>query len=231
MEWKKEYGDRKAFGDIGGAGLELEVTIQNSAWLRVGLFGGGFGIDLYNRGYAGAYLVSLDIPIFDAGIQFKLDASYRVDIPADVLKVVDTVVDVADGVISTFESAKAYALSFVWKFVEFAYGILDVVDDFLDGLPDTVIDALSKALPFLTKSSADVAGDVAGAIGNSSFFCSKGMAKFAAVAEKFDGFASGVHEFLNTNCVVEKVRDGMEIAEEVLEQRPAAQGEHRRTLL
>ena len=38
------------------------LRISNHAWLRLGLFGGGFGIDLDNRAEAGAYLIQLEVP-------------------------------------------------------------------------------------------------------------------------------------------------------------------------
>ena len=155
----KECDDRALFGDLGGAGIG-SATSNNMAWLRVGLFGGGFGLDLDNRGYAGAFLISLEIPRDDAGVQFKLDASYRVDCCRRAQRRVgDEIVDGATDVMAGFEAAKAARRQYVYRFVEIGHHVLDVIDDFLDSMPDEIIEKITGVFPMLA-GNTDVIWDL-----------------------------------------------------------------------
>ena len=101
LDWNFQVGDPQLLGSFGGAGAGALARVANGAWLRVGLFGGGFGVELDNRAEAGAYLATLQVSLFFAVLEFKLDMTYRVDIPAGVTKFVNTVLSKADLVLAT----------------------------------------------------------------------------------------------------------------------------------
>lgn len=85
IDWKKFYGDKKLFGDWGGLGMGAELTFKNSAWARLGFFGGGFGIYLDNWAWLGFVLGPLRVSIFKAQMIFKADAAFRIDLPVGAL--------------------------------------------------------------------------------------------------------------------------------------------------
>ena len=217
LDWYKEYGDRALFGDLGGAGIEISATSNNMAWLRVGLFGGGFGLDLDNRGYAGAFLISLEIPIIDAGVQFKLDASYRVDIPADVLNVVDKIVDGATDVMAGFEAAKAAVLKYVYRFVEIGHHVLDVIDDFLDSMPDEIIEKITGVFPMLAGNTSDVISGIFGLLSNATGFID--LLRESGIIELLDKFVLAVDKVeavAFNNTFVQGVEEVLEKADELI---------------
>ena len=49
VEWSKFWGKRNLLPKLGGAGITAQIELRNSAFLRIGLFGGGFGVDLFNQ--------------------------------------------------------------------------------------------------------------------------------------------------------------------------------------
>ena len=71
IEWSKFWGDRDLIPVWGGAGVSAELAIRNSAFLRVGLFGGGFGVDLYNLARIDGELLKWNVKIFFAEFAFK----------------------------------------------------------------------------------------------------------------------------------------------------------------
>ena len=217
LDWYKEYGDRALFGDLGGAGIEISATSNNMAWLRVGLFGGGFGLDLDNRGYAGAFLISLEIPIIDAGVQFKLDASYRVDIPADVLNVVDKIVDGATDVMAGFEAAKAAVLKYVYRFVEIGHHVLDVIDDFLDSMPDEIIEKITGVFPMLAGNTSDVISGIFGLLSNATGLVD--LLRESGIIELLDKLVLAVDKVeavAFNNTFVQGVEEVLEKADELI---------------
>jgi len=67
-------------GTLGGAKAEAAAVAENSAWLRLGLFGGGFGVDLFNEAKALAEARFLNFggeqEFLFASLQFKMDKTY-----------------------------------------------------------------------------------------------------------------------------------------------------------
>lgn len=74
--WSKFWGDRKLFGGMGGAGAGGELVVRNSAFLRIGLFGGAFGLDLENRAVGELVLLKWTLEIFYAEFSFKWTVTY-----------------------------------------------------------------------------------------------------------------------------------------------------------
>ena len=131
--WNKEWGSRTLLGDFGGAGADAIVSLNNRAWLRVGLFGGGFGIHLDNFADASGYLVILEVAIFKAQLVFKYDATYRIDIPANLLNGVNSALGaVADG----FETAKGVALKMINPLIAKTLQLKVNLDNFTNALSD-----------------------------------------------------------------------------------------------
>jgi hypothetical protein len=107
LDWSLQFGDPELLGSIGGAGAGAMVRVANHAWLRVGLFGGGFGISLDNRAEAGAYLVSLKAELFKAILEFNLALTYRIDPGDGLLDLAQDLVGFANTAITKFESLKS----------------------------------------------------------------------------------------------------------------------------
>ena len=85
IDWSKFYGDKALFGDWGGVGMGAELRFKNSAWARLGFFGGGFGIYLDNFAWLGFEIGPMRVSLFKAELLFKADAAYRIDLPVGAL--------------------------------------------------------------------------------------------------------------------------------------------------
>ena len=83
--WKKFYGKRDLFGDFGGAGVGMELRVRNSVWVRLGLFGGGFGVDFDNFAWIGAEVLGIRLSLFKAQFRLKWDLTYIIPLPVDQL--------------------------------------------------------------------------------------------------------------------------------------------------
>ena len=68
----RRYGNPSLFGSLGGAGATGLLRVANHAWLRIGLFGGGFGLELDNRALARAYLGPLQVCAWRGGASCSL---------------------------------------------------------------------------------------------------------------------------------------------------------------
>ena len=83
-QWDASYGDNNwvhtGRGVSAGAGLKL----ANSAWARVGFFGGGFGVDMDNHAYAGGNLMGSNFEMFRVELALKLDVTVRNPIAEDI---------------------------------------------------------------------------------------------------------------------------------------------------
>lgn len=62
VKFDKFWGKMDLLGSFGGAGGYGEVVVKNSAWLRVGLFGGGFGLELSNKVNFGLDVLKVRLP-------------------------------------------------------------------------------------------------------------------------------------------------------------------------
>ena len=75
----KQYGITMPAG-MGHAGVSLFVLVRNTAWLRIGLFGGGFGIWLNNQFTASVMMGPASIQLLNIYFGYKLDSTYAVDL-------------------------------------------------------------------------------------------------------------------------------------------------------
>ena len=103
IEFDKFWGKGDILGSLGGAGAYAQLIVKNSAWLRVGLFGGGFGVELWNNAEFGIELLNKKHPLFKAELRFKLDAMYTPPKALDTLvNVVASGGDIATSVLATY---------------------------------------------------------------------------------------------------------------------------------
>lgn len=126
------WGSRQLMGNLGGAGYYADLEIQNSAWIRIGLFGGGFGIHLHNLAQAGQEILRYQFPAFKFEFKFKLDMTYAPPIPFDVIGKAS---DVVNMVISKLEGLKAFLTAFlalVGRKLSFAIKVLTILSFFLN---------------------------------------------------------------------------------------------------
>ena len=84
--WKKVFGGR-------WAGAEALVRFVNQIRLRLGLFGGSFEINVDNLAVLRAHLMKWGYKLLDGKAAFKVAASYKNDIPNDIIKIVTNFVD------------------------------------------------------------------------------------------------------------------------------------------
>lgn len=91
----REFGNRRMFGKLGGLYTKAEVNMRNNAWVRAGLFGGGFGIHLDTYAGCEVTLIAATMKFFEAALRFKYDSTYAVAIPHDLI---DSAAGVADAV-------------------------------------------------------------------------------------------------------------------------------------
>ena len=142
----------------------MSSCLRGPRWLRVGLFGGGFGITLDNRAEARAYVLSLDVSIFLAILEFKIDMTYRVDIPGGVLKVASQITSAATTAIAKFETLKAMALKYVYKFRDWVTGLKAQLVGFLQKLPGNLTNAITNVLPGIARNASMLISRVFGIV-------------------------------------------------------------------
>ena len=85
-QWKKVFGGK-------WAGAEALVRFLNQIRLRLGLFGGSFEINVDNLALLRAHLLKWGYEIVDGKAAFKVAASFKNDIPNDIIKIVTNFVD------------------------------------------------------------------------------------------------------------------------------------------
>ena len=94
VSWSAEFGDRDIARTGYGATIGGSLNLANSAWGRLGFFGGGFGVDMDNGVRARGSFMGSDYEMFSASLAFKLDATFRNPLAADM----------ADGITTAFSS-------------------------------------------------------------------------------------------------------------------------------
>lgn len=95
IDWNPVIGDRNIAGTGSGVEFSGSVEMRNSAWARAGLFGGGFGVDLYDQASAGGLVVSKSFSFFDAGLDFKFDAAIRNKLAEDLATLIGDLASLA----------------------------------------------------------------------------------------------------------------------------------------
>jgi hypothetical protein len=61
---------------VGAVGLEAVLNVANQVWSRIGLFDGGFGIEIEETFFAEFFLGFVRIEVFGAGLEFKMDLTW-----------------------------------------------------------------------------------------------------------------------------------------------------------
>ena len=129
--WGKQWGEKGNLGVIGSAMAGVGVNLENGAWLRLGLFGGGFGFHADNWADASCELGPLKYTLFKVVVQFKFDATYRVDLPLDLLEKGAAVVQ---RVVSAAESIKGKAAKGFHRMLELGQHLVGIIGDFVERL-------------------------------------------------------------------------------------------------
>ena len=102
LDMHEEMGmkvDRVAF-----FGIKIDVVIDNRGWIRVGLFGGGFGVHFVDEGSANFIPGFGAFELFYGGFRFKFDATYRNNFAEGFAKGLRAVTSIADQLLATLES-------------------------------------------------------------------------------------------------------------------------------
>ena len=110
LDIRKKEG--AAIGNIGYFGIAINVVVDNRGWLRLGMFGGGFGLHFVDYGEAIFYPgFNPGLELFYAGLRFKFDATYRVRIAETFAKlankgasIIDKMLDARDSILGFFIS-------------------------------------------------------------------------------------------------------------------------------
>lgn len=148
------------FGSLGGAGAYAFVNLANSAWLRIGLFGGGWRVDLDNRVEAAAYLFTTELVLFRAALEFGMVHTYRNDVPDDVVALAQSVEEASQDLGAVFASAKALVTERLAAFAGYTAQIKLAFTSMLGGLSDELLTKLTVDLPKLVGDSAFVVSAV-----------------------------------------------------------------------
>ena len=108
--WDALYGDRDMGGSGQGAGAEGALQLDNSAYMRVGLFGAAFGLDLDNFMWVEMFHSGKNHSLIDAVLALKVDVQIKNPIAADLANmisdlartVIEAVIDLVKDVLSAF---------------------------------------------------------------------------------------------------------------------------------
>ena len=139
------WGERNLF-DGKGAGLYMNANVENSLQTTIGLFGGSFGLSLDNTAKAGVELIILNVDIFRAALQFKIDITYIPPIPASLLSSAQNLLDAGAGFIAAAESIKAVVTRVVQAMIDKTCYLMGRVDAFIESLPTTWINGLLDSI-------------------------------------------------------------------------------------
>ncbi|KAL3909524.1 MAG: hypothetical protein SGPRY_009393, partial [Prymnesium sp.] len=159
LGWKK--GSERLFGPLGGLAAEARVIANNNAWLRVGLFGGGFGFDIYNEALMKAVMVALGArykhEFFYGSLQYKIDSSYRFDPPADLKQFLDGMMSSLDSAMDTLDNVVDAGLAGLARTIEQMQAWIDrmmqPVRRILLGLPTQAVNFVIAHLPPLVRQN------------------------------------------------------------------------------
>ena len=168
FQWSRSW---MAFDDSSfRSGLTARAWAVNRAWIRVGLFGGGFGVLLDNGAEAVGYLLGLRIPILEISMAFQFDATYRVNVPAGLLRAVNTVITIAERVLNAFESVKRLATRMIARMLDmccvFSQNVQNMVDRIASGdFADTMFKHLPAVSGFFSRQLDVLLGVVDRTIG------------------------------------------------------------------
>ena len=148
LNWEKSW---LAFeGTPFTSGLSVNAWAVNRAWARAGLLGGGFGVSFDNGAEALGYLLGLRISILRVSIEFKLDVTYRVDVPAGLTKTINSGTGAVVSALNAFESVKRTASSKIAGLLELCCIVTTKVTEFVESLA-AGDDAVFKHMPGVTK--------------------------------------------------------------------------------
>ena len=122
---------------VGGKwlGAETNVDFANKLSLRVGLFDGKLEVNLYNSALFQGHILKYPFDIFQGKATFRAAASFKNDIPKDLIH---TVVDAGDELLRQFDSIASVITNDIQKFRERLGGIaplrLDKLREFVKSI-------------------------------------------------------------------------------------------------
>ena len=215
-DWDKFFGDRRVLGKFGGIGAGAMLRVANSAWLRLGVFEGGWGINLDNNARAFVLLLKKEIDIFRATLEFKVDMTYRVPVPAGVLNLAEDLINLATTAMAKFESLKDMALKYARKFADWLRKLKAKLDGFIARIGGNLTSMLTDVFPRLVKAAAQllrkIFGIVEDILGIKDGLIQSGLSTFVQALDKaVDTVAS-----VTTNSTfVLGMRSALDTADEV----------------
>ena len=120
-EWSRKFGGKYA-------SVEAGVKFINQVKLRIGIFGGKFELDLDNAAIFAGNVFSKKFNIIDGKAAFKFAASFKNDIPKDLIH---NIVDVIDSSLSKVDALKSIFLQHIENFISKLKNYLPLnVEDF-----------------------------------------------------------------------------------------------------
>ena len=187
-------------------GIKVDVVIDNRGWIRIGLFGGGFGVHFVDEGSAVFIPGFGSFELFYGGFRFKFDATYRNSFAEGLSKGLRAVTSIADTILAKLESL----LKVVKDKLKFLICQLQLVDQkllmFLQRMPlDTSMLTGNGSLAVVKMFTSDVLGTVVNLkqtllnVTNSS-----GIRVMINVADKVKGMYDKAMQFMEENNVLER---------------------------
>ena len=208
--WNKVWGDMTLLGDLGGCTINADVEVDNKATLRVGLFGGHFGFDFHNLAQVEVHLLMVTVTLFKANLDFKWDATYRVDVPDTLLKSIGSISDSVSRGMTVFESTKDVANTQIKKLRSM---ILDV---------SCQLDDLSAAIPAAASCSGEPECNAIG-VGMAELL-SESSSLLSAAVGVVDGTLTIQRELSNVTRFVSELAGATPVLLTFLENSSAVQG-------
>ena len=95
VSWSAEIGARNIAGTGKGITIGGSLQLANSAWARMGFFGGGFGVDMDNYVEAGGLFMGSTFSMFHIELALKVDATFRNPLAEDLAELVADVAESA----------------------------------------------------------------------------------------------------------------------------------------
>ena len=134
-EWRKKFGGKRA-------GSEAIMRFVNQVKLRIGIFGGKFEVDLDNLAHLRAHVLKWSFDVIKGKAAFKMSASFKNDIPKDLLH---TVSDAVDDVLANVDALSSIFAKHIQNFI-------DKLKNYLPISANEFLDFVAKAVAFLQRT-------------------------------------------------------------------------------
>ena len=129
------------------SGLDAGFWAINRAWVRIGLFGGGFGVLIDDGADQNVYFLGAQLIVSRISIEFKIDATYRNAIMEGLTRVLTKVMTLAQRILNVFEALKNMVKKGLTRLLDRCCDVQMAMDAMLASLSEDAVGAITRVMP------------------------------------------------------------------------------------